>query len=262
MKHNFLACPLDGLPLEQRGQSLYCGKDHCFDIDKRSAVNLLPVQYKKSLSPGDSKEMVLARRRFLDAGHYQSIADKLNTLIPDGVALDAGCGEGYYTSCLENETRIGLDISKDAIAEAAKRDKNVIWIVGTNAHIPILDRSLDAVICLFGFPVYAEFARVLKPDGTLIMADPGPEHLIELRHALYPEIHDKEKSIEAPEFTLQKTEILHTRIYSLAPKHLADLLTMTPHGHRATAERKAALLENGLPSLTLDVVFRTYKVAP
>ncbi len=38
-------------------------------------MNLLPVQNKRSLDPGDSKEMVAARRRFLEAGHYQPIAD-------------------------------------------------------------------------------------------------------------------------------------------------------------------------------------------
>jgi len=39
-------------------------------------------------------------------------------------------------------------------------------VVGSNANLPVLPGTLDRVLCLFGFPVYSEFARVLKPGGT------------------------------------------------------------------------------------------------
>jgi 23S rRNA m(1)G-745 methyltransferase (EC 2.1.1.51) len=65
-----LACPLDGAPLQRQGGSLRCPEGHCFDLAAQGYVNLLPVQNKRSLDPGDSKEMVAARRRFLEAGHY------------------------------------------------------------------------------------------------------------------------------------------------------------------------------------------------
>jgi 23S rRNA (guanine745-N1)-methyltransferase len=254
-----LACPLDGSPLAKRGNSAYCTQDHCFDFDKRGALNLLPVQFKKSLSPGDSKEMVAARTNFLDAGFYKAISDKLNNLVSNGVILDAGCGEGYYTSQL-NGSVIGMDISKYAITEASKRSKDVTWIVGTNAKIPLLDASVDTVICLFGFPVWNEFARVLKPAGKVIMVDPAPEHLIELRRALYPEIHERDagSSAAVTGFTLEKTERLTEKFSGITREYLADLLLMTPHGHRATKERKDALPAESLESMTLDMMFRIY----
>ena len=120
-----LACPLDGAPLQRQAVSLRCPEGHCFDLAAQGYVNLLPVQNKRSRDPGDSKEMVAARRRFLEAGHYKPIADAVARAVLAGAVpgrtltcLDAGCGEGYYLRQLAagNEARhlspIGLDISK------------------------------------------------------------------------------------------------------------------------------------------------------
>ena len=60
------------------------------------------------------------------------------------------------------------------------------WLVGSNAKLPVQSATLDRVLCLFGFPAYAEFARVLKPGGQLLLVDPGPDHLRELRQIIYP----------------------------------------------------------------------------
>jgi hypothetical protein len=56
------------------GAAWRCAGGHCFDIASQGYTHLLPVQNKRSRDPGDSKEMVAARRRFLDAGCYQPIA--------------------------------------------------------------------------------------------------------------------------------------------------------------------------------------------
>jgi 23S rRNA (guanine745-N1)-methyltransferase len=62
------------------------------------------VQHKRSRDPGDSAEMMQARRAFLDAGHYQplreTVAQRLNDILPASATamLDIGCGEGYYTA--------------------------------------------------------------------------------------------------------------------------------------------------------------------
>ena len=98
-----LACPLDGAPLRRHGGALRCGRGHSFDLASQGYVNLLPVQNKRSLDPGDSKLMVAARRRFLNAGHYAPIAAAVGRAVLAGrpgdaptACLDAGCGEGYY----------------------------------------------------------------------------------------------------------------------------------------------------------------------
>ena len=61
---------------------------------------------------------------------------------------------------------LGLDISKWAIQAAAKQDKRPGWVVATNAQLPVQAGTLDRVLCMFGFPVYTEFARVLIDCGV------------------------------------------------------------------------------------------------
>jgi len=70
-----LACPLDGAPLNRQDAAWKCAAGHSFDIASQGHTHLLPVQHKRSLDPGDSKEMVAARRHFLNAGHYRPIAE-------------------------------------------------------------------------------------------------------------------------------------------------------------------------------------------
>ena len=197
-----LACPLDGTPLQCTGSAWTCASGHSFDIASQGYTNLLPVQHKRSRDPGDSKEMVAARRRFLTAGFYQPIAAAVSRAVLADLpadasisCLDAGCGEGYYLRQLaaavgdeQTLALLGLDISKWAVLSAAKQDRRPSWVVGSNAKLPVLSGTLDRVLCMFGFPVYAEFARVLKPGGLLVQVDAGPDHLRELREIIYPSL--------------------------------------------------------------------------
>ena len=62
-------CPLCGAPLAG-DVTLKCPSGHCFDRAKEGYWHLLPVQNTRTKAPGDSKEMVAARRAFLSAGYY------------------------------------------------------------------------------------------------------------------------------------------------------------------------------------------------
>ena len=264
-----LACPLDGAPLSRSGASLRCASGHSFDIASQGYTHLLPVQQKRSRDPGDSKEMVAARRRFLDAGGYQPIAAAVSRaaladLPPQATlsCLDAGCGEGYYLRQLaaaahagQTLALLGLDISKWAVLSAAKQDKRPNWVVGTNARLPVLSATLDCVLCMFGFPVYAEFARVLKPQGQLLQVDAGPDHLRELREIIYPALKP-ERSAEAPTppgFVALGSDTVRYPLTLEGAGQIADLLTMTPHLYRASAEGRAKAAALTELSLTVDV---------
>ena len=48
---------------------------------KEGYLNLLPVQHKHSKEPGDSKQMMLARRLFLEAGFYEPMAKAVAMMI-------------------------------------------------------------------------------------------------------------------------------------------------------------------------------------
>ena len=264
-----LACPLDGGPLQRQGASWRCAAGHCFDIAAQGYANLLPVQQKRSRDPGDSKEMVAARKRYLNAGFYQPIAALVSRAVladlPTGRAaacLDAGCGEGYYLRELaaaagagQRLALLGLDISKWAVLSAAKQDRRPNWVVGSNANLPVLPATLDRVLCMFGFPVYAEFARVLRPGGELLQVDAGPDHLRELREIIYPRLKDDPRRAFAPPagFALLSEDTLRYPARLTSRAQIADLLTMTPHLYRATAEGRArAAALDGL-DITVDV---------
>ena len=272
---SLLACPMDGLPLLRDQESWRCPTGHSFDIARQGYINLLPVQNKRSKDPGDSKEMVLARQEFLSAGYYKPIADAVsdlvNTSIPaDGIVsiLDAGCGEGYYlreltkTTATNSKSRLhltGVDISKWAVMAAARQDKSADWIVGSNANLPLLTASQDVVLCLFGFPVYQEFKRVLTADGILIKVDAGPDHLIELREIIYPSI----KAANPPEntppgFTLLEQHSLRYTIKLGSQTQISRLLTMTPHLYRINAEGRARA--EALTELSLTVHVQVNKL--
>jgi 23S rRNA (guanine745-N1)-methyltransferase len=264
-----LACPLDGLPLHCHGSAWRCASGHSFDIASQGYTHLLPVQNKRSRDPGDSKEMVAARRRFLTAGFYQPIAAAVSRAVladlPAGATLsclDAGCGEGYYLRQLaaavpEEQTLalLGLDISKWAVLSAAKQDRRPSWVVGSNANLPVLPGTLDRVLCMFGFPVVAEFERVLKPGGLLVQVDAGPDHLRELREIIYPSLKpERPPDLQTPTgFSRLPTETLRFSIELTSAEQIADLLAMTPHLHRATAEGRAAAAALTALSLSVDV---------
>lgn len=272
-----LSCPLDKTPLQKVDTSWRCTAGHSFDIAREGYVHLLPVQNKKSRDPGDSKEMVAARKRLLNAQFYKPISETVGRLILNGVpsgatlsCLDAGCGEGYYlrelaamNSDIDSLSLLGVDISKWAILAAAKQDRRIGWVVGSNANLPVESASLDRVLCMFGFPVYAEFARVLKPEGMLLQVDSGPEHLRELREIIYPSLKpEREGSVPVPQgFERESTSAVTFSIRLGSTEQIADLLAMTPHLYRATAEGRERAAALTALDVTVDVRLTTYRRA-
>ncbi len=274
-----LSCPLDALPLQRADNCWRCPSGHSFDIAAQGYVNLLPVQHKRSRDPGDSKEMILARQRFLHAGHYEPIAQAVSRIALNGwepqqpmSCLDAGCGEGYYLRALMeackaravNLQAAGLDISKWAIMAAAKRDKRASWLVGTNAKLPVQSASLDLVLCMFGFPVYPEFTRVLKPGARLLRVDAGPDHLRELREIIYPSLRaDRDDACHSNgRFRTIASESLRYELTMDDAQAIADLLLMTPHFYRASNEGRARAAALEKLTTTVDVVLTESVLEP
>lgn len=256
---------------------LVCPAGHSFDIARQGYVNLLPVQHKKSRDPGDSPAMVAARSAFLDAGVYAPLADAVEeralSLLagtPAPAVLDAGCGEGYYLDRLQrrlcpDETActarlVGLDIAKPAILAACRRNRQIAWLVASNVRPPLLADSMDLVLCLFGFPCWEAFAGVLRPAGHVLLVDPGPDHLLELRELIYPQVRRSPPrpldEAEAAGFRLMATESLRFCTGPLGRDQLDRLLVMTPHLYRASEDGKAAAAALDSLALTVDVVLR------
>jgi len=273
---NFFTCPLDGQTLLRTAGSWRCESGHCYDIAREGYVNLLPVQNKKSRDPGDSKEMVAARRRFLQEGHYRLIAEATaNAVLADSTPgstvaiLDAGCGEGYYLRELARLAEglklevVGLDISKWAVQAAARHSTDMSWVVGSNARLPLPDASVDRILCMFGFPVYTEFARVLKPAGRLILVEAGADHLRELREVIYPTLKPRPPQRAVAEgFVVRDTVTAQGQVMLQSQSQIADLLSMTPHLYRADAEGRARAAALTSLAATFDAVIISHDLAP
>jgi len=160
-------CPLCQHPLNKEGKSYRCQKGHCFDIAKEAYVNLIPVQNKKSQFPGDNANMMAARKRFLNQGHYHNFRYFLQRTIQAYCTpvnlLDIGCGEAYYSqhiSELFSATLHGIDISKPAIKLAAKRFKTGNFSVASAFNLPFFDARFDTALSIL-VGIYLLQAQVL-----------------------------------------------------------------------------------------------------
>lgn len=118
----------------------------------------------------------------LDEPLVQEIVDAL----PVGVALDAACGTGRCAEFLTGRGHrvIGVDSSPDMLARARARVAQGKFLLGDLKQLPVADASVDLVMCALALthvpalgPVLAEFARVLRPGGHLVITDVHPERV-------------------------------------------------------------------------------------
>lgn len=249
-----LICPICRAELGALDNGVTCLNNHRFDRARQGYLNLLPVQHKNSRDPRDNQAMVEARRRFLDGGYYAPLAERLAQLAAERAParwLDIGCGEGYYTAqigqALQEADGYALDISREAVKRACKRAPQLEWLVASMARVPLADASCDLIASVFSPLDWNEAHRLLKPGGGLLRMGPTHEHLWELRGLLYDEIrqYDDEKHLALiPDgMHLAHSETLSFELQLESAQARADLLAMTPHGWRASAERRAAVVD-------------------
>lgn len=247
-----ILCPLCGGLLRREENRLVCPQNHSFDVARQGYVNLLPVNRKKSLHPGDTKEQVAARRTFLDGGYYAPIAEAVveaaKEFCPQGrEILDVGCGEGYYgtqvAAALSGAHLTGLDISKDAVRLAAGRHKQGTWICGTAASLPF-SKEFDLLISMFALTIPEEFSRVLKDGGIFIQVLAAEDHLMGLKQVIYPEIILKEKDSVPDLPGFHRLSTIPVRFsFEAEGEQIENLLSMTPHFWRISREGAQRLQE-------------------
>ncbi|WP_261567509.1 class I SAM-dependent methyltransferase [Frankia gtarii] len=110
----------------------------------------------------------------------QPVVRRILDSLPIGTALDAACGTGRHTAYLQELGHhvIGVDASPDMLAQARKRLPDVDFHEADLHRLPLPDNAVDTVVCALALAyvpdlalVMAEFARVLRPGGNLVISD-------------------------------------------------------------------------------------------
>lgn len=266
-------CPLCHQPLSLSDRSFRCENKHAFDLAKEGYLNLMPVQHKRSKDPGDNKEMMQARRRFLEKDYYQPMKLKVAELCAEYIEsdkpqlLDIGCGEGYYTTEIANRLlekscdaqTYGLDISKIAIRYAAKRYTNCAFSVASSHRLPFANRSLDAVVRIYAPCKADELARVITDNGIVVTVTPAARHLYQLRESIYTDVRlHSEDAEQITGFELE-TEQKLSYVMPLAKGDADDLLQMTPFAWKASEKLREELQSATLFECEADFMIRVYR---
>ena len=214
-------------------------------------MNLLQPQDRRSKHPGDSREAAQARRRLAEAGHadavHRAFAHAINSRGARAPALlDVGCGEGAFLRSLDalaHLERHGVDISTPSIELAAKASSQVLFVVANaDRFLPYADQSFNFVTSIDARVNAAEFSRVLKPGGLVLVAVPGPDDLIELREKVQGAGTHKSRTYRIEEELgeslglMERTTVREQRTFE--PATLRNLLTATYRGFRQS-ERAA-----------------------
>lgn len=250
-----LICPVCAGVLCEEERRYLCPNGHSFDRAKSGYVNLLPPT-AGGKRHGDDKLMVKARTEFLDKGYYDRLSGEIARCVDERTGstvhlVDAGCGEGKYTAeVLQRLTDsgkqadiVGIDISKDALICAAKRSKALRLCAASTAKMPLADGCADVVLNIFSPFMPGEFARVLKPGGTLIRVVPLERHLWELKALIYDTPYpNPPMEMEAEGFRIAEQRTLDYEIELCSSEEILSLFRMTPYYYKTGAadQEKAA----------------------
>lgn len=258
-------CPICDQPLDEGPRSFVCPHGHAFDRARSGYVNLHP-----SARLGDTREMLQARRAFLERGFFQPIAVAVNDQVVehlhalrtanqlrgDEVIVDAGCGEGYYLERLAGRPRetgtfahvrlVGIDASKDGVRMTASRLRGQPCAVMDIAHGLHLRRGSAAVLLnVFAPRNPGAFAETLMPGGLCLVVIPRAEHMQELR-ALLPLLeipatkHAGLVQQFAPHLTLVRSQDLDG-VVELDAEAVREWVRMGPNAWHLTPEQVSAV---------------------
>jgi 23S rRNA (guanine745-N1)-methyltransferase len=199
-----LRCPHCEAALVREGEAVRCETGHSFDLARQGYLSLLGRE--GTAHTGDTAEMVAARERFLEGGHFDPLAAELVDAVAEAVEggavsprgasagapaclLELGAGPGWYLSrVLDRLTAargLALDVSKPALRRAARAHPRLAAVAADAwGPLPLRDRVVAGVVSVFAPRNGPEFARVLEQGGVAVIVTPAPGHLHELVAAL------------------------------------------------------------------------------
>ena len=266
---SFFSCPVCGKSLSG-DKTFKCESNHSFDKNKHGYLNLLMSNASSGKRHGDDKLMVIARSEFLEKGFYSPVRNALTAALQKhGRAhmriLDAGCGEGWYTAHFAKTLEAfspavaGVDISKDALRQAAKRGLTELAVAST-AKLPVASASCNAVLNIFSPPELQEFYRVLSADGVLIRALPMENHLLGLKQAVYETaLLNPAPVTEIEGFELLDAVPVQYSVTLDTSEDIWNLFTMTPYYYKTGKSDQEKLRKLEHLTTQVEIIVLTYK---
>jgi ubiquinone/menaquinone biosynthesis C-methylase UbiE len=120
--------------------------------------------------------------------------------LPAGIALDAACGTGRHSAHLRARgfEVTGVDANRSMLTIAEAKVPDCDFRVGDLAALPVDDDAVDVVVCSLALthveriePVLGEFARVVRPGGSVVLSDIHPAALTFGSVAVFPTGRDQ-----------------------------------------------------------------------
>ena len=274
-----LRCPICKSKMQLQGDAeakgsvtLFCQgtRRHCYDLASSGYVNLMPPGHANG---GDSKQAVRARTDFLNLELYRPAADAICQALlrycdpRNGLLIDAGCGEGYYTALLAQQgyPTAGVDLSRFAVDAAAKRMARCeiphsFFGVASVFEMPFSDAGASAIVNVFAPCAEEEFLRVLKDGGILTVVYAGPEHLMGLKNALYEQTKENDGRADLPK-TMTLLEEIRVRfdVTVQGSENLQNLFAMTPYYWKTSPSDGEKITHINELSTPVDMIIAIYQ---
>jgi 23S rRNA (guanine745-N1)-methyltransferase len=142
---------------------------------------------------------------------------------------------------------------------ADKAHREVQFCVASAYQLPFADQSFDAIVRIYAPSEPGELQRLITQGGHLLSVSPGPQHLVEIKQAVYDQVrlHD-DVVVDIPGFRPVLRQQLSFNMQINRSEDVLALIQMVPLAWKFTAEQKQQFADT-LPCISADFLLDLYQ---